>query len=329
MSIQTICRSIKKYKNFLIVAHTNPEGDALGAELGFYYLVKKLGKQATIISDDQLPYGYDFLPGLQYIKRLGKQSSRIKFDCLVVLDCADLKRTGGVYKLRQDQPVLNIDHHISNQNFGDLNWVNPQYSSCSEMIYNLYKKLRLGFDQKSALVLYTGIMTDTGSFRYSNTSSATFCAAAELVKSGINVACVYRHTYENIPLTAVKPLLSIQSGVRFFAQGKIAAFTITPRMLKAAEPAVDLADQVLNFGRQIKGVEVVVLFKNNLGKKLQVRVNLRSQGKVDVNKIAAFFGGGGHKTAAGCTLSGQITSLRGKVIAKIRSELKKSFPSQN
>jgi phosphoesterase RecJ-like protein len=325
LSINAICRSIKKYHNYLIVAHTNPEGDALGAELGFYYLVKQLGKRATIISDDQLPYGYDFLPGLQYIRRLHKQSSRIKFDCLVVLDCADLKRTGGVYKLRQGQPVLNIDHHISNQNFGDVNWVNPGSSSCSEMIYDLYKKLHLRFDQKSALVLYTGMMTDTGSFRYSNTSSATFSAAAELVQYGIKVARVYRFAYENIPLAAVKPLLKIQSGVKFFAQGKIAVFTIDEYFPGPGVSAIDLADQVLNFGRLIKGVEVVALFKNNLGKRSEVRVNLRSQGKVDVNKIAAFFAGGGHKTAAGCTLAGNIQAVRRKVVAKICSELKIIF----
>jgi bifunctional oligoribonuclease and PAP phosphatase NrnA len=321
VSIQTICRSIKKYNNFLIVAHTNPEGDALGSQLGFYNLVKKLGKQATILSDDELPYGYDFLPGLQYIKRLDKQSRRIKFDCLAVLDCADLKRTGGVYKLKQNQPVLNIDHHISNQNFGDENWVDPQASSCSEMIYRLYKKMRLSFDRNCALVLYTGIMTDTGSFHYSTTSSATFSAASELLKFGVKPAQVYRYAYENIPPQEIKPLFNILSGVKFFAQGRIAVFEITGRP-NVKNQAFDLADQVLNFGRLIKGVEVVALFKENLGKKLQVRVNLRSQGRVDVNKVAAFLGGGGHKRAAGCTVSGSVPSVKRKVIAQICSKLK-------
>lgn len=323
MSLNEICRSIKKYNSFLITAHISPEGDALGSQLGFYNLIKKLGKQATIVSDDQLPLCYDFLPGTKYIRRLSKEFKGIKFDCLVVLDCADLKRTGRVYKLNQDnKPVLNIDHHISNQNFGDVNWVNARASSCSEMVYKLYKRLHLSMDKNTALVLYTGIMTDTGSFRYSNTASSTFKAAAELLKFGVNVAGIYRYTYENIPAQEVKLLLKILSKIKFFGQGRIAVFQIDPELPRGKKTSIDLADQVLSFGRAIRGVEVVVLLKNILSLKPQVRVNLRSQGKVDVNKVAAFFGGGGHKTAAGCTILGGFLVVRRKVIARICQGLK-------
>ncbi|MCX5699322.1 MAG: bifunctional oligoribonuclease/PAP phosphatase NrnA [Candidatus Omnitrophica bacterium] len=323
MSLNEICRSIKKHNNFLITAHTSPEGDALGSVLGFYNLIKKLGKQAIIISDDQLPYGYDFLPGINHIRRLGKKFKYIKFDCLVVLDCADLKRTGRVYKLKTNsQPVLNIDHHISNQIFGDVNWVNPRASSCSEMIYHLHKRLGLAMDKDTALVLYTGMMTDTGSFRYSNTASSTFKAVAELLKFGVNVAQTYRYAYENIPPPEVRLLLKLLSKIKFFGQSRIAVFEINSELLRGKKIGIDLADHVLSFGRAIRGVEVVVLFKNNLRPKSQVRVNLRSQGRVDVNKIAAFFGGGGHKTAAGCTIPGGFLAARRKVIAKICQSLK-------
>lgn len=323
MSLNEICKSIKEHNSFLITAHINPEGDALGSQLGFYNLIKKLGKQATIISDDQLPYGYDFLPGIQHIRHFGKKIKNIKFDCLVVLDCADLKRTGRVYELNQpSKPILNIDHHISNQFFGDLNWVDAQASSCSEMIYRLYKQLDVSFDENTALVLYTGIMTDTGSFRYSNTSSSTFEAVAELLKYKVNVAGVYRHAYENIPAQEVKSLLKYLSKIKFFAQERIATFRMNSEMSKIKTPGIDLADQVLSFGRAIKGVQVVVLFKHNLSLKSQFRVNLRSQGGVDVNKVAAFFGGGGHKTAAGCTVAGSFPVVRGKVVAKICQLLK-------
>jgi len=323
MSLNEICRSIKKHDNFLITAHISPEGDALGSQLGFYNLIKKLGKQAVMISDDQLPYGYDFLPGIKHIRRLGKEFKDIKFDCLVVLDCADLKRTGRVYQLNQDNyPVLNIDHHISNQIFGDVNWVNVQASSCSEMIYRLYKRLGLPLDEDTALVLYTGIMTDTGSFRYSNTASSTFSAAAELLKFGVNVPRVYRYAYESIPAPQAKLLLKFLSKIKFFGQGKIATFRINSKLIRTKMPGIDLADHVLSFGRAIKGVEVVVLFKDDLELKSQVRVNLRSQGRVDVNKIAAFFGGGGHKSAAGCTVKGGFLDVRRKVIARICQGLK-------
>ncbi|MFH1191583.1 MAG: bifunctional oligoribonuclease/PAP phosphatase NrnA [Candidatus Omnitrophota bacterium] len=323
MSLNEICQSIEKYNNFLITAHISPEADALGSALGFYRLIKKLGKRAIIMSDDQLPYGYDFLPGIKYIRRLGQKFKSIKFDCLVVLDCADLKRTGRVHKLNIDhKPVLNIDHHISNQAFGDVNWVDARASSCSEMIYRLYKHLRLPLDKNTALVLYTGIMTDTGSFRYSNTSSSTFKAAAELLKFKINVARVYRYAYENILPSEVKSLLKLLLEIKFFGRGRIAALRIAAEPSGAKIPGTDLADYALNFGRAIKGVEVVVLFKDSLSLKSQIRVNLRSQGKVDVNKIASFFGGGGHKTAAGCTIPGGFLAVRGKVIAKICQDLK-------
>lgn len=321
MSLNEICKSIKKYNNFLITAHIHPEGDALGSVLGFYNIIKKLGKRATVVIDDQLPYGYDFLPGAKRIRRVGEEVKDIKFDCLVVLDCADLERTGKVSQLNRNQkPVLNIDHHISNQNFGGLNWVDAQASSCSEMVYQLHKRLRLPMDKDTALVLYTGIMTDTGSFRYSNTSSSTFKAVSELLKFKVNVAGVYRYTYENIPPQEVELLLKILSKIQFFGQGRIAAFAIDARLARGKKTTMDLADYILSFGRSIKGVQVVVLFKDILGSKSQVRVNLRSQGKVDVNKIAGFFKGGGHKAAAGCTIPGGFAA-RSKVIAKICQEL--------
>jgi len=323
MSLNEVCANLKKYNNFLITVHTSPEGDALGSELGFYNLIKKLGKRGTMINEDKLPYGYDFLPGNQLIRLLSKSSKNVDFDCFVVLDCADLKRTGDVYKLNKDnKPVLNIDHHISNRNFGDVNWVEPNASSCSEMVYKLYKKLHLSIDKDIAVALYTGIMTDTGSFRYSNTSSDTLKVASELLKFEVDVAQVYRATYENIPPADAKLLLQLLPKIEFHCQGRVAGFQIRKELFKDGKPSVDLADLALSFGRAIKGVEVVVLFKENLGEKNEVRVNLRSQGKVDVNKIAAFFGGGGHKSAAGCTLTGQIKKVAKKVIAKIRQSLK-------
>ena len=241
MSLKKICASVKKYNNFLITAHTSPEGDAIGAELGFYHLIKKLGKCGTIINEDGLPYGYDFLPGNKLIRRAGKGYKYIDFDCFVVLDCSDLKRTGEVYKLnisnrlenhglpsvrQSHKPVLNIDHHISNRFFGDVNWVDPSASSCSEMIYKLYKRLHLPMGKNTALALYTGMMTDTGSFRYSNTSSFTHKAVSELLESGINVSQVYRNTYENIPLSDIKLLLKLLVKIEFYCQGKIAGFKI-------------------------------------------------------------------------------------------------------
>ncbi|MDD5115505.1 MAG: bifunctional oligoribonuclease/PAP phosphatase NrnA [Candidatus Omnitrophica bacterium] len=323
MGLKRICASIKKYDKFLITAHTSLEGDALGAELAFYYLLRKLGKQGVILNHDGIPYGYDFLPGVRKIHRLGTGSSRIKFDCLVVLDCADLKRSGEVWRInRKNKPVINIDHHISNQGFGDIHWVDARASSCSEMVYRIYKQMRLPIARPEAVSMYTGIMTDTGSFRYSNTSSFTHQAVAELLKSGINVPLIYRYVYENLALEETKLLVKLLPRINFSSGGRVAYFKLKRSMLKDGTVSMDLGDQLLSFGRSIKGVEVVALFREIPGSRDQVRINLRSHGKVDVNKIAATFGGGGHKTASGCTVRGEIGTVIRKVLASIQTVLK-------
>jgi len=325
VGLKKICAGIKKYNNFLITAHTNLEGDALGSELAFYALIRKLGKQGIILNEDSIPYGHDFLPGIKRIRKLDCCSSYIKFDCLVVLDCADLKRTGDVWRLNKDsKPILNIDHHISNQGFGDVHWVDAHASSCSEMVYRIYKQMRLPISKPEAIAMYTGMMTDTGSFRYSNTTSFTHQAVAELLKFDINVPLIYRYVYENLALEEAKLLIKLLPKIDFSAQGKIAYFKLKRGMLKDGAISMDLGDQLLSFARAIKGVEVVVLFKESLKARDQVRINLRSHGKVDVNKIAAIFGGGGHKTAAGCTSHGDINQVVKNVLASIHQDLKYS-----
>ncbi|MFA4993587.1 MAG: bifunctional oligoribonuclease/PAP phosphatase NrnA [Candidatus Omnitrophota bacterium] len=323
MGLKEICAGIKKYDNFLITAHTSLEGDALGAELAFYALIRKLGKRGVILNEDGIPYGHDFMPGVRKIRRLNSRSPYIKFDCMVVLDCADLKRTGEVWRLNKyNKPVLNIDHHISNKGFGSLHWIDPHASSCSEMIYCIYKQMRLPIDKPEAICMYTGMMTDTGSFRYSNTSSFTHQAVAELLKFNINVPLIYRYVYENFALAETKLLIKLLPKINFSAQGEIAYFKLRKDLLKDSVISMDLGDQLLSFARAIKGVEVVALFRESLKGDNRVRINLRSHGKVDVNKIAALFGGGGHKSAAGCTPRGEINRIIKEVLASIRQVLR-------
>lgn len=323
MSLKKVVKAIKKHDNFLITAHTNLEGDALGAELSFFMLLKKLGKNAIIVNEDPVPYGYEFMPGLNNIKRFNNSPRwKVNFDCFVALDCSDPRRTGEVYKLNKEhKPVINIDHHISNERFGDVNWVDAHASSASEMVYHIYKEMNVRFDRDCALCLYIGILTDTGSFRYSNTSSVTHKAVAELLKFDLNVSELYNHAYGNIPFQDAKLLTKILPGIRREVQGKIIWFQVKQNILRNKKIYLDLTDQLLSFARLIKDVEVVVLFKENLGVKDEIRINFRSNGAVDVNAIAKLFGGGGHRTASGATVRGKIESIRKKVIAKIKEAL--------
>ena len=322
MSLKKAVELIRKSKNFLISAHTNPEGDALGSELAFYRLVKKLGKEAVIVNEDNVPPECEFMPGINNIKRYKNERQKFNFDCFVTLDSSDLKRTGEVYRLNySNKPILNIDHHISNSNFADVNWVDPDASSCSELIYRLYKKMKVEIDKDAALALYIGILTDTGSFRYSNTTAFTHKAVAELLEFGINVPEVYKYAYENIPFDDMKILTKVLPAIKKDAKGKVIWFEVPHNLLRNKKLSFDLSEHLLAFGRAIRGVEVVVLFKENLGTKNEIRVNFRSQGKVDVNEIAAYFGGGGHKAAAGATLHGKIGSVRRKILEKISKAL--------
>lgn len=321
MGLKNCVECIKRNKSFLITAHTNLEGDALGSELGFLSLIRKLGKEGFIVNEDGIPHGYDFLPGKGSINKLSSASRNIKFDCLVVLDCSDLKRTGDVYKLGEGKPVLNIDHHISNTYFAGVNWVDPAASSASEMVYRLFKKMRLPLDKDTALALYSGIVVDTGSFHYSNTSGLTHKAAAELLSFGIKPSSVYRDMYENTPFKEMKLLAGLLAGIKCESDGRIAWFQLRRDILKRNRHSVDLGERLLVFARAIKNVEVAVLFKESIGARNEVRVNFRSQGKVDVNKVAGYFGGGGHKAAAGATIKGRIEQVSREVLKKIKESL--------
>ena len=321
-SLRKAVAAIKKYKRFLISSHISPEGDALGSELAFYYLLRKLGKQAMIINEDPLPREYSFFPGKENVRIYKPGLKEIDFDCMVILDCTDLSRIGKVRALnKSNKPIINIDHHISNKRFGAVNWVEPRASSASELVFNLYKEMRVPFDEDSAILLYTGILTDTGSFRYSNTSSTTHKAAAELLRFNINANQVYKNIYENIPFSNILILTKALAHIHIENAGRIAWVEVPAKLLRHKKLSFDLTDQILGFVRAIKDTQVAVLFKENLCVRNEIRVNLRSTGLADVNKVALAFGGGGHKTASGCTVIGSLTEVRKKVISKIRQEL--------
>jgi len=318
LSLKKTLAYIRRYKNFLITSHTNLEGDALGSELAFYFLLKKMGKGANIVNEDSAPLSYDFLPGINKINKFTRKLAGVKFDCFAILDCSSPQRCGRVWQINtNNKPTLNIDHHISNKKFAAVNWVETNVSSCSEMIYRLYKELGIRFDKTTATLLYVGILTDTGSFRYSNTTTQTHKIAAELLKYDLDTAKIYNQAYGNMPFEDAKLFIKIASKMKLAYSGKLAWFEIERDTLKNKSIRIDLSEYLMNFARAIKGVEVAVLLRENLGSD-EVKINFRSQSKVDVNKIASFFGGGGHKTASGATITGNISKARRKVLAKIK-----------
>jgi len=317
VSLKSVVAAIKRNKRFLITAHVNLEGDALGSELAFLGLLKALGKEAVIVNEDPVPYGYDFLPGADKIIQYRENMENPGFDCFVALDCSNLKRCGEVYRLNnRGNPVINIDHHVSNDFFADINWVEPHLSSACEMVYLLYSNIGVPLNKAVALCLYAGLLTDTGSFRYSNTTSSVHMIAARLLEYGIDASDVYRRIYSSIPAQDIKLLAQILPKMKFSCGGKVVWFSVPGRILRKTKPVFDLSENILNFGRSVGGTEVVILFKENLGSKKEVRVNFRSDGKINVNIIAKIFGGGGHRTASACTVSGTLKSVCAAVLEK-------------
>lgn len=280
-----------------------------------------MGKKAVIVHDDAIPAEYRFLPGAAGIRPFAA-ARRVSFGCLVTVDCSDGGRTGRVYALKTAaHPTLNIDHHVSNQYFADVNWVEPRLSSSSEQIFLLYKAMGIPFDRDSSLNLYTGIMTDTGSFRYSNTSADTHRAAAELMRYQIDTSGIYRRVYENMPYGDIRFLAAVYAKLKRSQGGEIIWFEIDAKTIRRARINCDLTERVLGFGRLVEGAEVVVLFREYDDGSARVRVNFRSQGKADVNAIATFFGGGGHRTASGATVPGTLKAVSRAVLGRIREQL--------
>lgn len=323
MNLKKAAECIKRNKNFLITTHNNMEGDALGSELAFYRLLKRLRKNAVVINEDDIPDSYSFLPDVDKIQKVRHNLRHIKFDCFAILDCSNLERCGSVSQVDlKGKTILNIDHHISNEDFADVNLVNPKASSASEMVYSLYKYLNVPIDKDTAVLLYVGMLTDTGSFHYSNTTDETHKAVADLLRLKLNITQIYRNIYENVPFNDIRLFIRILPTLKRDTSGKVVWFEIRQNLLKRANISFDLGEHILSVGRSIGDAEVVLLFKENLRTKNEIRVNLRSRGKIDVNKIAAFFGGGGHPTASGCTIKGSIPEVRKKVLARIKKYLK-------
>lgn len=323
LNLRRLLDAVRKNKRFLITSHLNPEGDALSSELSLLILFKALGKEAVIVNEEAPPCEYDFFPLIGEAGRLKKRTKAYAYDCFVTVDCSDISRCGSVADLKlPGKTVINIDHHISNTGFGDINWVQPRASSCAEMIYILYKKLRVPLNKDAAMLLYAGMMTDTGSFRYSNTTAFTHRAVADLMRYKLDIPAVYRGIYENVPFREMKLLSRILAGLRLSASGKTAYFKIGRLLLKKHQKAsFDLSEYLLSFARAVKGVEVAVIFKENMDSRGGIRVNLRSQGKIDVNSIAQHFGGGGHRTASGITMQGELDRVAAKVLSRIKRDL--------
>ena len=322
MSMMNVIKAIKdkKNKHFLIASHQKMEGDAIGSMLAMAELLRAAGKKVVFLPPEDMPDLYRFLPNASKI-RAKKNLNGIKYDVACLVDCTDIDRLGdaqnGIYPTR---PIINIDHHISNTNFGSINWVEPGMSCSGEQIYHLFKKMNLSINKRAALYIYIAILTDTGSFRYSNTTAKTHEIAAELISLGVNPADIYRRIYEETSRSSLSLLAYVLSTLKTTKDCRIAWIYITRKMLNGHSSSIDDTQDFIGFPRAIKGVKISIAFKE-AGKGI-IKVSFRSNDGVDVNRLARYFGGGGHASASGCTLKGGMREVEKAVLIKAKELLK-------
>jgi phosphoesterase RecJ-like protein len=300
---EQIIREIRGAECFVLMTHLHPDGDALGSLLGLAEILEGLGKKVFRYLEDPVSALYDFLPGCTLIETdlVALQNFVAAADgkiAAISLDCGDCDRLGREKReLLKLDPLLVIDHHRGHQEFGDFRWLDSDRSSTGEMVYELAMELGADLSSSAAFNIYVAISTDTGSFRYENTSPRTLRIAADLVVCGVRPEVVAGHVYDNFTLQRLRLMEQVLATLELFESDQLAFITVTHKMFEDCGAEVGDVEGFINYPRSLRSVKVAGFFKEtqNGG----VSVSLRAKGECDVAEVAALFGGGGHRNAAG------------------------------
>lgn len=296
-----ISEQIKQSNNILVTSHTQPDGDAIGSMLSMGTALKHLGKNVTIYNESPIPAIFRFLPSVNQI--VSNLESLKEFDTLIVLDCGGIERIGKLSDEINIVPcVINIDHHITNTEFGTHNIVDSSACATAQIIYTIIKELNIPFDKTIATSLYTAILTDTGSFLFQNTNSAAFSISSEMVQYGADPYMVAQYVYATYSLGRLKLLNMVLDTIEISDNGKLSTMFLSQRMLDETGTQLEDIYGLVNYAKHIEDVQVAALIRETiptLNGKGAFHVSLRSSGSVDVAKIATSLGGGGHHNAAG------------------------------
>ncbi len=319
--MRQVISAIRRHRSFVVTAHINPEGDALGSALAVAFLLKRLGKKVTVANDGGIPKAFEFLP--HHVPVVGGPDKKVSAEVSIIVDVPVFSRVGSIKQLIERVGlVVCIDHHVSNQRFADINWVDPKAASVGEMIYRLYRAFGMKPHLPEALCMYVSLVSDTGSFRYMSTTPAVHRIASELIQIGVSPLKVAQQLYESRSAADLKFLGTLLRSIHVSPDGRIAWLEVPAALMKSSKASSEIIDELVNFPRSIQSAEVAFVAREDphTGK---TRVSFRSKGNVDVNQIARTFGGGGHIAASGCTVEGTIAQARAKVLKVARQALKK------
>lgn len=308
-SLNSVLDVIKTNEHFLVVSHTSPDGDAVGSTLAMGRILENAGKRVTYFNVDPVPYNFKFLvPSNRWVTALDPDDS---FDVTIMLDCGEKHRIGDVPENLWGKTVVVVDHHKTyDPAFANVYFRDVDAAATGELVFQIGQAL-MCIDEDVAKCLYTCLVTDTGSFRYSNTSKRTFEIAGELVGMGVNPWDVTSAIYESQPRERLTMLAKVLSTLEYSPCGRLAFLRLDSHLQQmSSDPA--LIDGFINYARSVQGVEVATQMTENSADQTW-RISFRSRGKVDVSALAARFGGGGHHNAAGCTLEGTAESVQEKL----------------
>ena len=318
VQINALLVEFRAHPRFLITSHCRPDGDAVGSVLALAELIEQLGSKAEIVFADPVPFIFRTLPNLDRIRRAASvdevdSSSRTP---VIVLECDGTVRTGlaGL----DHHPLINIDHHASGRHFGYLNWIDEHACAVAAMVYQLALAAKVEITPSMATCLYTAILSDTGSFTYSSTDADTFALVHDLANRGASPAKIARDIYFSNPASKIRLLGAALSNLQ--CDGSLAWSWITSEEMNRIGAEAEDCEGVVNYLISIDGVESAV-FLREVPDASQFRLSIRSKGKLDVARVAEHFGGGGHRSASGCTLDGPLGVATERILAQLRTGL--------
>lgn len=320
-NIIEVIKNLGKSKNCLVLSHQNPDGDTLGSMLALGEMLRILGHKVDRAVSDPVPEIYRFLPFAHLVKIPADVSLMEKYDMAFSLDCGSVKRLASAGKFWQTaENTINIDHHISNEKFGKINWIEADATSTGQVVYWLAKAANINISPEVATLLYVTLLTDTGCFSNSNTNSEALAWGAELIKLGADHLNVYRKVFLEKPYKTIKVFGSGLENLNLIENGEIAWTYVSKDVLKSLSASGEDTEDIADHMMRTRGVQVGVFFREDEN---ETKVSLRSNSDFDVSKIAMKNGGGGHKRAAGINIKSKFADVKDLILGNVIEEYKK------
>ena len=317
MTLDNILEEVKKVENICILAHENPDGDAIGSSLGLYWILKEMGKKPQVLMK-KLPKTFSFMLGYETIK---EESDIQNFDMTIVVDCPDIKRVNGdLIKYFENAKIkVQFDHHMNNKMFGDYNVVDPASPACAQILVKSFEYLNIDLSKEAMSCFLTGIITDTGGFKNSGITVETFEIAGKCLESGINLSKIYKQSMLTISKTRFEAQKVAMDRMEFFADGKISFTYINEKDTRELGLKDGDHEGIVEIGRNIENVEVsIFLHEEENGYK----ISLRSNDYVNVADVCMQFGGGGHIKAAGANTTMALEEAKKAIVREVEKRLK-------